>query len=214
MTDETNTQDTEQGAVEAPFGYKSDGTPRKRKAPVRRAVPRHNVLEQKSPDRDHRPANVRTTRRSRAPVDGYRRRLPHYDLGPDYVGRWVVDSGHGDRIRDMYAQDWDFVVPKKDGGHEIKSDDLGTNLSIVANRTVGGEKQYLMAKPRQMYEEDRKAKRRRNDAIDEALMAKSSPRDKDGSPLPTAGNPHFYDAGDGRNIHVGSRKRGTAGREF
>lgn len=190
MTDSTQTE-TAQGAHEAPFGYKKDGTPRKRPAP-RRQVRSFNVLEQKSPEYDHRPVNVRTTRRRRGRTDGLMRRLPQYDLPPGYVGRWVLDRDGGGRIQYMHDNDWDFVVPRKNGV-EIHNEDLGSNLSIVANRTVGGEKQYLMAKPLEMYEEDRKMKQRQNDAIDAAL----DPRNRTNA-LAIGNDPHFYDRTDMR----------------
>lgn len=191
MTDSTQPDRNEQGAVEAPFGYKADGTPRKR-PPPRRKVKSHNVLQQRAPEFDDRPVNVRTTRRRRGRTDGLARRLPHYDLPPEYVGRWVLDRDGGGRIQHMYNNDWDFVVPGKDG-LQIRNEDLGSNLSVVANRTVGGEKQYLMAKPREMYEEDRQMKQRRNDEIDAAL----DPRNRENA-LAMSGDPNFYDRSDVR----------------
>lgn len=200
MTDETQAaQEQQEQTSEAPYGYKPDGTPRKRRAPVRRAVPRRSLYpdDQHAPEKGRRPENVRTTRRSRMPIDGYRRRLQVGNMDPNYHYHWFVDNDGGDRIRDAYRNmDYDFVTHDKAGNLIVTDEDLGANISQVANRSVGGQKHYLMAKPRQMYEEDQKIKQRRNDAIDEMLRTnepqKHLPQGKAGKVLPTAGDPHFY----------------------
>ena len=183
--------DTDEQNTEAPYGRKKDGTPRKRPGrAARRAVPQHNVLEQTSPDREHRPVNVRTRRRSRLPADGRRRRLRVGRKDPNYVYRWVVDEDGGDRMREFYQDmDYDFV---RSGSLEVTSEDMGSNISQVANKSVGGQRHYLMAKPRQMYEEDQEAKQRRNDATDEMLRTNRRQQGQVGSPLPTVDDPNYY----------------------
>lgn len=182
---------------EAPYGYKADGTPRKRPAP-RRAVPRRNVLEQTSPDFDARPVNVQTTRRRRGRVDGMRRRLPDIKLPPEWVGHWFVDDDGdpekgiaGSEIHAAWNRDWNFVRVADDGRYEITGDNLGTNMSIVANRRTGGACQYLMAKRRDLHEEDRKnGVDKINDEIEMALKP-----DRALQATPAGSDPkHFYNA--------------------
>lgn len=198
----TEIQETEQPieviSSKAPYGYKADGTPRKRPAP-RRAVPKRNVLEQRSPDYDARPVNVQTTRRKRGRVDGMRRRLPNISLPPDWVGHWFVDDDGdpekgtcGSRIEHAYNEGWNFVrlSEEEKGKYEITGDNLGSNMSVVANRRVGGANAYFMAKPKDMYEDDRNSGVEKiNDEIEGALRPDRALK------ATAAGNdPNFYTA--------------------
>lgn len=199
MSDNTIVETANQGAQAAPFGYKKDGTPRKRPAPVRRAQVRRNVLEQTSPDFDARPVNIQATRRSRGRMDGSRRRLPNIKLPPGWVGHWFVDDDGdpekgtcGSRIQYAYNNDWNFVrlSESEKSKYEITGDNLGSNMSVVANRRVGGANQYFMAKKLEMFEEDRQnGVEKINDDIEAALRP-----DRAIKATVAGGNPNFYTA--------------------
>jgi hypothetical protein len=198
MTDVQETDETPI-VVSAPKAVKTTPTKRGRATTKRRAAPKRNVLQQESPAYDARPVNVSQTRRSRGRVDGKRRRLPNIQLPPDWVGHWFVDDDGdpdkgtaGSRIEQAFKEDWNFVRMSADekGKYEITGDDLGTNMSVVANRNSGGAKCYFMAKRREMYDEDRAGGVDKiNDEIDEAL----SP-DRALKAVAAGDDPHFHNA--------------------
>ena len=141
-------------------------TTRAARARRRAAAPTMRAEARSHMDHSHVPEHIRPRRR-RGPLNAHRRRLAVHNKNPDYEYRWFVDRN--ERIRDAYDDDWDFVVRTEEGEHAI-SDDPGTNLSQVANKTHGGERHYLMAKPKVYYEEDQRQKQKRIDAVDEAIF--------------------------------------------
>jgi len=88
----------------------------------------------------------------------------------NYEYRYVVDRG--DRLRAMTQDDdWDIVT--QDGNGVVKEDstDLGAAVSVVSGTKEDGspERLYLCRKPKEFAEEDRAAKERRRQEIDEQM---------------------------------------------
>ncbi len=177
------TEDTERAMTPKVF---DPTAPVKRRGVSGQVMAKRAEKEERRLEEAMRPAGVRARRR-RTPLDAHQLSLTVHNKNPDYEYHWFVDRD--ERIKNAYDNDWDFVVNSKDGTQAI-SDDPGTALSQVANKTAGGQRLYLMAKPKEYFQEDQRQKRARLNAVDEAIFrnqrTQSAPRAED--------NPdgHFY----------------------
>lgn len=120
-----------------------------------------------------------TTRQSnRVPLGNYRRKLSIDDnlksrIEQDgYVLRWVNDQKS--RIHDAQQAGYVFVTSdglEKIGDNGDQNTDPGSRISqIVGTNEVGDPiRAYLMAIPRDFYEEDQQLKQKQVDEIDDAI---------------------------------------------
>jgi hypothetical protein len=98
--------------------------------------------------------------RERIPVDGNRDVLTVYGKDPSMEYRWVKDSSDkGARIQRFLKAGYEFV--SRDSGVEVGQETVYTveNIgSIVASPAGEGAYLFLMAIPKEWYQEDQKAK--------------------------------------------------------
>lgn len=108
-------------------------------------------------------------RPQRQPV-GMRNRQVMKGLDPKYSYRWVVDyDGTGDRIAAFKDGGYEFVESRK-AVHGDSRVDAASPEGSIEQRSVGsGLKGYLMRIPRELYEEDQKAKQQAVSKTEEAL---------------------------------------------
>lgn len=105
-------------------------------------------------------------KRKRVPLGehGLRRLQEPSGLDHDkYRYRWINDSPG--RIEAATAGGYTPVTAKE----KIQGGDVNSSHSIVNNRATG-QRSVLMKIPRELYEEDQKAKEQRTDAVDQAIM--------------------------------------------
>jgi len=108
-------------------------------------------------------------RPTRQPV-GMRNRQRVRNSDPNYVERWVVDSdGTGDRIADFIAGGYEHVPARTNGIRDSRVDAASPEGSIEQRSVGGGLKGYLMRIPRDLYEQDQKAKQAQVNKTEEAL---------------------------------------------
>lgn len=99
-------------------------------------------------------------RRQRVPLGTRQQRLGATGLPPGTVGRWINDTG--DRLARAQQAGYDFVPDTT----QAISGDVGSRKSQVVGTHANGEpmRAYLMAIPREFYEEDQAVKRQEIEA--------------------------------------------------
>lgn len=87
----------------------------------------------------------------------------------NYVYRWVNDTDA--RILDLKERGYEFV--DKDGKivGDMSIDSAKSESSIISQRMGGGITGYLMAIPKEFYEEDQKLKQEKVDELERAMFA-------------------------------------------
>lgn len=115
-----------------------------------------------------RPSREQSTRKERIPVSANRAPLSVKGFDEkNYQGRFVNDVG--DRIARFLDGGYEFVA--KDGTSVGETTvDSSSGLDSRVKKPVGqGIYAYLMRLPRELYNEDQKAKQRELDRLDEAI---------------------------------------------
>jgi len=88
------------------------------------------------------------------------------------VGRWINDSAG--RLQQAQQGGYDFVQDPTItiGDAEDGNSDLGSSVSRVVGKNEDGTplRAYLMEIPKEMYDEDQKAKQAELDKVDEAIQ--------------------------------------------
>jgi len=99
----------------------------------------------------------------------------------DLIPRWINDEDHGERIRKALEGDYEYVTPNADV--EVGSDVIGEDVKIkklVGSHADGSPKYaYLMAIPREFYEEDHQTKEETNKLVDDAIRGGNPRGSKD-----------------------------------
>lgn len=149
---------------------------------------------------DDRIEAIRARRQARGPAtyeNRYKLHVPEDQKDPRWTYRWVTDSEM--RVRQLQAQDWEFAPQDTTGGSDQDAG-MGTRIErVVSDRTVTSpEKGFLMRKPLEFFEEDRKARMDRLKA-QEQQVSQGVVND----PQALAG-PHAYVPSGGMSIKVGS----------
>lgn len=96
-----------------------------------------------------------SSRPSRTPISGNRDILTASGIPEDYIGRWVNDVDN--RIEKYQSAGYDFVT---DDGVTVgdRTVNSGENVGSVVTKNVGnGVIAYLMAQPKEYYDEDKAA---------------------------------------------------------
>ena len=145
-------------------------TPKKRATRSDKGVPKQ---------REARAEAQSTGRRKRTPFGSLNMKLSVDQATLDnlkkrgMVARWINDDNHGQRIKDAYAGDYEFVEAT---GNEV----IGNSAADVDKRIkklVGTEKDgspkyaYLMAIKSEYHAEDQAAKEQINSKVDETIRA-------------------------------------------
>jgi hypothetical protein len=116
--------------------------------------------------RGNRAEEIRTERRKKpgepGALPGLKLSVPKDKLDPRYEHRWVNDTGN--RVNEMYEQDYDPVDLSSKGPNEGE----GTLAKRVVSKDTGA-RAVLMRKPKAMYAEDQKEKRKPLDEMDAAI---------------------------------------------
>lgn len=118
------------------------------------------------------PKKAAIKRRERVPFGKARQKLSVKNLPEDSVGRWVNDrDGH---VEELLDRGYSFVDKKGVFvGEEVTDGNaaLDSRVSKVVGRDEAGRPivAYLMATPKEFYEEDQKAKAVEIDAVDSAI---------------------------------------------
>lgn len=118
-------------------------------------------------------------KRERIPVNGNTKNLLTVsNRDPDYHYRWVIDDP--DRVA-KFKEAWYEVVERTDDLRvgDRKVDTSAGTSSVVATRAGGGKKYVLMRLPKELYEEDQRAKQRQIDDS-EAEMQREAKRGRYG----------------------------------
>lgn len=123
-----------------------------------------SILENK----DIKPIPKRTRR---TPLEAQSRdRLTVRGLDEEnYVYRWVNDTA--DRILKLQDRGYDFVNSKGKVVGDMTIDSAKLDSSIVSQRMGGGITAYLMAIPKEFYEEDQAYKRKQLKEAEEAMFS-------------------------------------------
>lgn len=112
-------------------------------------------------------------RPQRQPV-GMRNRQKVRNSDPNYVERWVVDhDGTGDRIADFKLGGYEHVPSRVNSVGDSRVAEASPEGSIEQRSVGGGLKGYLMRIPRDLYEQDQKAKQASVNKTEEALKRPS-----------------------------------------
>ena len=128
------------------------------------------------PTKDVKPdrwAALREQGRDRTPVGGYRDILTIEGRREDLHYRWVLDSNEdGKNIWKFRNGGWQFVMADElDGiGQDMvmKSRNIGTLIRVPANRQ--GDYLYLMAIPKEWYEENQRQKQQEIDEREKSMF--------------------------------------------
>lgn len=120
---------------------------------------------------EERIEQIRARRKSRGELtDDGRLRLsvPSERKDPAWEYRWVSDREM--RIKQMLSQDWEFAPAETTGGDE-RDTGIGERVErIVNDRTVTkAEKGFLMRKPKEFFEEDRKRRIKDGEAVEQGM---------------------------------------------
>lgn len=114
-------------------------------------------------------AKAPSGRPTRQPV-GLRNRQKTVKSDPSYVERWVVDyDGTGDRIAAFKQGGYEHVPVQANTLGDSRVDAASPEGSIEQRNVGNGQKGYLMRIPRELYEEDQKAKQGLVNKTEEAL---------------------------------------------
>lgn len=87
----------------------------------------------------------------------------------NYTYRWVNDTG--ERILQLKDRGYEFVNSRGKIVGDMTIDSAKLDSSIVSQRMGGGITAYLMAIPKEYYEEDQAYKRKRLKETEEALFS-------------------------------------------
>lgn len=95
-----------------------------------------------------------------------------FEKDPNYAYRWINEGVDGQRLRDKtVADDWDIVSddgePSNDAGSSVRRAVGGTNGAPIYS--------YLCRKPKELHEEDTRAKQKRNDDLMNAVKGGKAP---------------------------------------
>ena len=116
--------------------------------------------------RGNRAEEIRTERRKKpgtpGALPGLKLNVPKELLDPRKEHRWVNDTGN--RVQEMYENDWDPV----EIGAKTANEGEGTLAKRVVSKETGA-RAVLMSKPKAMYAEDQKEKRKPLDEMDAAI---------------------------------------------
>jgi hypothetical protein len=118
-------------------------------------------------EREERDEGMPRRRREGIALEGGRRLPVPTALTADKRYMYRIVNDNPGRVRDLYMQDWDVVMP--DGSileSEPGFDQLGTHLHVAGRHADGSPiKTVLMRKLRPLFEEDR---RKKMEPVDEA----------------------------------------------
>jgi hypothetical protein len=121
---------------------------------------------------------IKATRRRRNTdaLGGKRRRLAVDESKLDrdnYEYRFI--NADPDRVRAFTVEDdWD-IVQDRDGATKVDGDSAGSEVSVQAGGASGSQRQILVRKPKNLYNDDFAAQQRRIDATENALKHGSVP---------------------------------------
>lgn len=138
----------------------------------------HTTEVKRGPGRPSRQQEAQTQRRRRTSLGDDRNLklyVPEQAKDPAFEYRWV--NNRPGRVRHLTQEDdWDVVPSDKLGGDPDpeKSIGLGSNLERVGNQ-VTGESMILVRKPKEFFEEDKKAEAAHLDALDETMRRGPAP---------------------------------------
>lgn len=113
------------------------------------------------------------TRKERIPFGVPQSRLTVANPDPSFVYRWVNDDGRG-RIDRALAGGYEFapsVGQKVGSGSADGNSDVGSKVSRIVGTQEGGAgmRAYLMRIPRELYDQDQRAKQAQVDEVDKAI---------------------------------------------
>lgn len=112
----------------------------------------------------------------RVPINGFRDKLSVGGCDSNYVYRWVLDSNEGgQRIMQCNAAGYEFVTGEQGitvgQGSVYKSDNVG---SIIRTPGGNGDFLYLMRIPKEFHDEDKLAKEKKINDIEDGMKRSTS----------------------------------------
>lgn len=89
------------------------------------------------------------------------------------IPRWINDDDHGQRIMNAREGDYEFVESVGQVGDKAVDADRRIRKLVGSHKDGSPKYAYLMAIPKEFYEEDQKAKEAVNQQVDDTIRAGS-----------------------------------------